>query len=167
MEDIAMWLFVWLALGFQEPEVVRMEVRDYYHVFLAGTSTVGGSRRVIALMDSDDYNRKKNTVYVCLDDIGYVAPIGCVIEVRGTKRKLNTTYGEREGLVVTRREDLKVLGLAPVQIPELTLRDLSEKKAMESREKALRLPQNAMQKPAARIPATKKKTGIELPGGKP
>lgn len=162
-----MWLFVWLALGFQEPEVIRMEVRDYYHVFMQGNSTVGGSRRVIALIDSEDYNKKKNTVYVCLDDVGYLAPIGCLIEVKGTRRKLNTTYGEKEGLVVTRREDFKVLGLAPLQIPELTKRDLSEKKAMEAREKALRLPQAGFQKPAPRLPASKKNSGVQLPGAKP
>lgn len=165
-----MLLIALLVFGFDEPDTVTMDVRDYFHVTLKNATTLAGSRRVIALSDHEDFNKKKKLVFVSLDDVGYLAPIGCTIEVKGFSRKLQTPYGVLEGIAVLKKEDIKVKGLASVVIPELTRRDLTDQKAMESREKALRLPQAQIpqngKRDMERFVPQKKKTGVVLPGGK-
>lgn len=157
-----MLLIALLVFGFAEEKTVTFTVRNSFRVTLMAENadapkSIAGSYRILALTDHVDYGKVKNLVIVCLDDVGYISPVGCTVEVRGEPMRLFTDLGEIFPIVVRKKDQLKVLGLGPVEIPELSQSDKKFTGVWEAREKQLRMEN-------MKRPPTKGKTGIVFPG---
>lgn len=163
-----MLLIALLVFGFEEPDTLVFTVRDYMRVSIRGVNadppkSIGGSYRIVMITDHVNPSKVNKKVFICLDDVGYLTPVGCTIEVKGTSQIVNTMAGPTKAIVVTSKDQIKILGVGPIEIPEMTKADKDFIKALENRDKQLRreIPKRVP------VPGLNNKTGVVLPGGKP
>lgn len=159
-----MWLFVWLALGFQDSETVQFTVRNYFRVTVKAVNgdepkPINGSFRLMLLTDHVELDKSKKMAMICLDDVGYITPVGCVVEVAADVREVNTVTGRFKCPVVIRKDQIRVMGIGPIEIPEMTVQDRQYLESLKRREENLR--------GGPKRPPVRNNTGVVLPGGKP
>ncbi len=138
-------IFLMLCFGFQEIEIVELTINvRSANVLATGKKTNFGSSVVIVLNETMNGIQEKNNVFITQDDLGKIAPIGCTIKVKGEKVSVMTAEGiERTGVVVKKLDQIKVVGFAPILIPN------EEKKRVSQTRKSIPI-------------APKLKTGVEF-----